>query len=68
MELTLIYWRDGSMYAGYLAEKTNVMSQGRTLRILKRNIREVYKLVVETEEEIAAQTTPTSYRTTSLAI
>ena len=44
--LTLEYWRDGSWYGGQLREMPEVISQGRTLAELRRNIIDAYRLVL----------------------
>ena len=44
--LTLEYWRDGRWYGGQLREMPEVISQGRTLAELRRNIIDAYRLVL----------------------
>jgi len=47
----LEYWRDGPWFCGRIKEKPNVLSQARTLKELRRNIREAFLLVVLAELE-----------------
>jgi len=42
---TLEYWRDGDWYVGRLLDVPGVMSQGATLRDLKTNIADAYRLM-----------------------
>jgi len=44
---TLQYWVDDGWYVGKLAEVPGVFSQGKTLRQLKENIRDAFRLMVE---------------------
>ena len=44
---TLEYWKDKRWYVGKLKEVPGVFSQGKTLAELEKNIREVYKLMLE---------------------
>ena len=48
---TLEYWVDEQWYVGRLKEVPGVFSQGETLENLEKNIREVYKLMMEDEAE-----------------
>lgn len=48
---TLEYWVDEQWYVGRLKEVPGVFSQGETLEDLEKNIREVYKLMMEDEVE-----------------
>ncbi len=43
--LTLIYWRERGGYVGQLEEEPEVISQGKTLEALRRNIRDAWQLV-----------------------
>lgn len=43
--LTLDYWRDGPWWVGQLREAPAVISQGKSLVALRRNIRDAYRLV-----------------------
>jgi predicted RNase H-like HicB family nuclease len=45
---TLEYWIDDNWYVGRLKEVPGVFSQGETLGELEINIRDAYKLVMET--------------------
>lgn len=42
---TLEYWKDGDWYVGRLLDVPGVMSQGKTLRDLKTNIADAYRLM-----------------------
>lgn len=46
---TLEYWQDDGWYVGRLKEVPGVFSQGETLAELEENIREAYKLMMDTE-------------------
>jgi predicted RNase H-like HicB family nuclease len=46
---TLEYWQDADWYVGRLKEVAGVMSQGETLAELEENIRDAYRLMLETE-------------------
>lgn len=46
---TLEYWQDDDWYVGRLKEVPGVFSQGETLSELEENIREAYKLMMDTE-------------------
>jgi predicted RNase H-like HicB family nuclease len=46
---TLEYWQDDGWYVGRLKEVPGVFSQGETLTELEENIREAYKLMMDTE-------------------
>ena len=47
---TLEYWMDDGWYVGKLKEVPGVFSQGATLDELKINIKEAYRLVLESSE------------------
>ncbi len=47
---TLEYWIDEGWYVGKLKEVPGVFSQGETLEELKKNIKEVYHLMLAEEE------------------
>lgn len=51
---TLEYWQDEGWYVGRLREVAGVMSQGQTLAELEDNIRDAYRLMMETEPAPAA--------------
>jgi predicted RNase H-like HicB family nuclease len=40
--LTLIYWKGKKYWLGKLAENTEIMSQGRTIKELVENIKDAY--------------------------
>ncbi len=44
--LTYEYWRDGRWYVAQLREVPSVLSQGRTLAELERNLRDAYRLIL----------------------
>ena len=46
---TLEYWEDQGWYVGRLKEVAGVVSQGSTLPKLEENIRDAYRLMMETE-------------------
>jgi predicted RNase H-like HicB family nuclease len=45
-KFTLEYWRDGNWYVGRLVEVPGVFSQGESLDELRKNIQEVYELMI----------------------
>lgn len=46
---TLEYWVDEGWYVGRLKEVPGVFSQGETLAELEENIRDAYRLMMETD-------------------
>ncbi|MCK4940616.1 type II toxin-antitoxin system HicB family antitoxin [candidate division WOR-3 bacterium] len=46
---TLEYWQDDGWYTGRLKEVPGVFSQGETMAELEDNIRDAYKMMMETE-------------------
>ena len=48
---TLIYWKDKGWFVGKLREIPGVFSQGRTLKELKENIHDAYRLILDDENE-----------------
>jgi len=46
---TLEYWQDDGWYVGRLKEVPGVFSQGETMAELEENIRDAYKMMMETE-------------------
>ena len=46
---TLEYWQDNGWYVGRLKEVPGVFSQGETMAELEENIRDAYKMMMETE-------------------
>ena len=44
-KITMIYWRGEKFWLGKLLEHPEIMTQGRTLAELERNIREAYLLM-----------------------
>ena len=51
---TLEYWQDEGWYVGRLKEVAGVMSQGQTLSELEENIRDAYRLMMDTDPAPAA--------------
>jgi len=49
---TLEYWRDEDWYVGRLKEIPGVFSQGKSLPELEENVRDAYRLMLETEEDL----------------
>jgi len=48
-KLTLEYWKDEGWFVGRLVEVPGVFSQGETLKELKENIQDAYKLMLDSE-------------------
>jgi predicted RNase H-like HicB family nuclease len=48
-KFTLEYWKDDGWFVGRLVEIPGVFSQGETLDELKGNIKDAYRMMVETE-------------------
>jgi predicted RNase H-like HicB family nuclease len=48
-KLTLEYWEDEGWLVGRLIEVPGVFSQGETLKELKKNIQDAYKLMLDSE-------------------
>ena len=48
-KLTLEYWEDEGWVVGRLVEVPGVFSQGETLKELKENIKDAYKLILDSE-------------------
>jgi predicted RNase H-like HicB family nuclease len=48
-KLTLEYWEDEGWLVGRLLEVPGVFSQGETLKELKENIQDAYKLMLDSE-------------------
>jgi predicted RNase H-like HicB family nuclease len=46
---TLDYWRDAEWFVGRLREVPSVLSQGKSLEHLKKNIADAYKLYFQAE-------------------
>lgn len=44
--LNMIYWKSGKFWLGRLVEHPEIMTQGRTLKELEKNIRDAYQLMV----------------------
>lgn len=49
---TLEYWRDEDWYVGRLKEVPGVFSQGKSLPELEENVRDAYRLMLETKEDL----------------
>ena len=48
-KLTLEYWEDEGWLVGRLVEAPGVFSQGESLKELKENIQDAYKLMLDSE-------------------
>jgi predicted RNase H-like HicB family nuclease len=48
-KFTLEYWKDDDWFVGRLVEIPGVFSQGETLAELKENIKDAYKMIVDSE-------------------
>jgi predicted RNase H-like HicB family nuclease len=48
-KFTLEYWKDDDYFVGRLVEIPGVFSQGETLDELKENIKDAYRMMVESE-------------------
>ncbi|MBV9761417.1 MAG: type II toxin-antitoxin system HicB family antitoxin [Acidobacteriaceae bacterium] len=53
-QFTLEYWLDGQLYVGRLTEVPGVFSQGESLQQLERNIRDAYRMMLETDGDVHA--------------
>ncbi|MBW8050707.1 MAG: type II toxin-antitoxin system HicB family antitoxin [Cytophagales bacterium] len=51
-QFTLEYWMDDNWYVGKLKEIPGIFSQGETLEELEDNIRDVYQMILEDEDEV----------------
>jgi predicted RNase H-like HicB family nuclease len=49
-KFTLEYWKDDDWFVGRLVEIPGVFSQGETLDELKENIKDAYRMMVESEK------------------
>ena len=49
-KLTLEYWEDEGWLVGRIVEVPGVFSQGETLDDLKENIKDAYKLILQSEQ------------------
>ena len=38
-----VYWKDGKFWLGYLEEYPDYMTQGKTLKELQENLKDIYK-------------------------
>jgi len=48
-KFTLEYWKDDDWFVGRLVEIPGVFSQGETLDELKENVKDAYRMMVESE-------------------
>jgi len=55
-QFTLEYWMDEGWYVGKLKQVPGVFSQGESLQELEDNIMDVYRLMMEEEEEASRGT------------
>lgn len=60
-KMTLIYWKSKKFWLGKLLERPEIMTQGRTLEELERNIREAFMLM-------ALDEVPEEYRIREVAM
>jgi len=60
-KMTLVYWKSKKFWLGKLLEHPEIMTQGRTLEELQRNIREAYLLM-------ALDEVPAEYRVREVAM
>ena len=49
---TLEYWQDEGWFVGKLKEVPGIFSQGETLEELEENIKDAYKLMIESEPKV----------------
>jgi len=59
--MTLVYWKSKKFWVGKLLEHPEIMTQGRTLQELERNIREAFMLM-------ALEEVPSEYRIREVVI
>ncbi len=43
--LTMVYWKSKKFWLGKLMEHPEIMTQGRTLKELEKNIRDAYRIM-----------------------
>lgn len=60
-QMTMIYWKSKKFWLGKILEHPEIMTQGRTLEELEKNIREAYKLM-------ALDEVPDDYRIRKVSI
>ena len=60
-KMTMVYWKSKKFWLGKLLEHPEIMTQGRSLKELERNIREAYMLM-------ALDEVPAKYRLREVAI
>lgn len=48
---TIRYWKEDDWYIGQVIEKPSVISQGKTLKELKSNIFDAFKMICDAEKE-----------------
>ena len=48
---TIRYWKEDDWYIGQVIEKHSVISQGKTLKELKNNIFDAFKMICDAEKE-----------------
>ena len=49
-QFTLEYWQDDDWYVGRLIEIPGVFSQGETLEKLKENVKDAYRMMMESQQ------------------
>jgi len=55
-EFTAVYEKRGKWYVGYIEEIPGVNTQGKTLREVKKNLKEALKLILEANRELTRKT------------
>ena len=60
-ELKMIYWKSGKFWLGKFEEYPEIMTQGRTLKELEKNLRDAYKMML-------MEDVPENYREKAIAI
>ncbi len=50
-KFSLEYWKDEDWYVGRLKEITGIFSQGKTLEELEQNIKEVFILMLQEQQQ-----------------
>jgi predicted RNase H-like HicB family nuclease len=63
-QFTLEYWRDDGWFVGRLREVPGVFSQGESLPVLKENIRDAYRLMLD----VSAPTLPAGVQTKEIGV
>lgn len=56
-EFTAVFEQDGEWWTGWVEEVPGAISQERTLEELRESLKEAVQLILETNRELARQTT-----------